>query len=216
MPDSAQNTYGGLLTYPMITLRAFSLFPGCKVAYKVSHPPSLLSVRKALENERIVFLATQRNEAVASPRPEDVYLLGTLARLLRHQETSKGYVKCVFQATERATAVQVDVVDGYWRATLERAVEQKEEGIRTEELLTELGSLIRAAESQGLLRYGSEIIGDALRAKDIWMLVGIVAYNFRVGIEEEQKLLGSSSGEERLEWLIEIIQAALSGRHGAS
>src|SRR5437588_2477298 len=94
--------------YPMVPIRDVVIFPFTKVAFKIGRPGSVRALETALASDRTIFLSTQHDATVNEPTPEQIYRLGTDARILQSQRQENGQVKVVIEGRERATTIRVD------------------------------------------------------------------------------------------------------------
>ena len=113
--------------YPMVPIRDVVIFPFTKVAFKIGRPGSVRALEQALASDRTIFLATQHDATVDEPKPEQIYGVGTLGRILQSQKQDNGQIKVVVEGRERATTVRVENADGAFTALVRRAPVVNEE-----------------------------------------------------------------------------------------
>ena len=63
---------------PMLALRGLTVFPGMNINFDVERPMSLNALNSAMENDRKIFLLTQKDISVESPSESDLYTVGTI------------------------------------------------------------------------------------------------------------------------------------------
>src|SRR5206468_11721708 len=93
--------------FPMVPIRDVVIFPFTKVAFKIGRPSSVRALEQALTGERSIFLATQHDATVDEPRPDEIYSVGTLGRILQAQRLDNGQIKVVVEGRERGQTVRV-------------------------------------------------------------------------------------------------------------
>ncbi len=109
--------------YPAIPLRNVTVFPGMVVHFDVSRKKSVKAVEAAMEADELIYLVTQRDSQVSEPGIEDLYTVGTIAKIkqiikmpgkiLRVQV--EGLEKALVNSFEEAsgmTIADVSVIDG--------------------------------------------------------------------------------------------------------
>src|ERR1700755_2507113 len=122
--------------YPMVPIRDVVIFPFTKVAFKIGRPGSVRALEQALASDRTIFLATQHDATVDEPKPEQIYTVGTLGRILQAQKQENGQVKVVVEGRERATTIRVEQdAKGMFYALVRRVPSVDESGYRTDGLL---------------------------------------------------------------------------------
>ena len=79
----------------MVPIRDVVIFPFTKVAFKIGRPGSVRALEDALATDRTIFLATQHDASIDEPAPEQIYGVGTIARILQAQRQENGQTKVV-------------------------------------------------------------------------------------------------------------------------
>jgi len=197
--------------YPMVPIRDVVIFPFTKVAFKIGRPGSVRALEQALAGDRTIFLATQHDATVDEPKPEQIYGVGTLGRILQSQKQDNGQIKVVVEGRERATTVRVENSDGAFTALVRRAPIVNEENIRLDALVQKVGQLVEQH-----LRLAPDVQPDALqtamRNQDPSHLADALASQLRLSVEDKQGLLELFSAQARLQRLIELLEIELEKR----
>src|ERR1044071_3560520 len=94
--------------FPIVPIRDVVIFPFTKVAFKIGRPSSVKALEDAMNGDKNIFLATQHDATVDEPKPEQIYQIGTLGRILQAQKQENGQVKVVVEGRERATTIRVE------------------------------------------------------------------------------------------------------------
>src|ERR1700752_3051662 len=128
--------------FPMVPIRDVVIFPFTKVAFKIGRPGSVRALELALASDRTIFLSTQHDATVDEPSPEQIYRVGTIARILQSQKQENGQIKVVVEGRERATTIRVENNNGAFTAMVRRAPVASEEGVRTDALVQKVAQLI--------------------------------------------------------------------------
>src|ERR1700758_4552412 len=144
--------------YPMVPIRDVVIFPFTKVAFKIGRPGSVRALEEALASDRTIFLATQPDASIDEPAPEQIYGVGTIARILQAQRQENGQTKVVVEGRERATTLRVDNNNGAFTATVRRAPTAPESGPRIDALMQRIGQLVEQH-----IRLAPEMQTDALQ-----------------------------------------------------
>src|ERR671938_601147 len=108
MHEYSDRTPTDIARYPMVPIRDVVIFPFTKVAFKIGRPGSVRALEEALASDRTIFLATQHDASVDEPTPDQIYMVGTLGRILQSQKQDNGQIKVVVEGRERSTFVRVE------------------------------------------------------------------------------------------------------------
>ncbi len=211
MEEYSDHTPSDIMRCPMVPIRDVVIFPFTKVAFKIGRPGSVRALEMALESNRTIFLATQHDATVDEPAPEQIYSVGTIARILQSQKQENGQIKVVVEGRERATTIRVENNNGAFTALVRRAPVVNEEGVRAEALVQKIAQLIEQH-----LRLAPDVQPDALqtamRNADSSHMADALASQLRISVEDKQGLLELFSTQARLARLIEILEIELDKR----
>jgi ATP-dependent Lon protease len=211
MEEYSDKTPADIARYPMVPIRDVVIFPFTKVAFKIGRPGSVRALEMALASDRTIFLSTQHDATVDEPSPDQIYGVGTIARILQSQRQENGQIKVVVEGRERATTIRVDNNAGAFTATVRRAPVVSEEGVRTDALVQKIAQLIEQH-----LRLAPDVQPDALqtamRNADPSHMADALASQLRIAVEDKQGLLELFSAQARLARLIEILEIELEKR----
>src|SRR5438093_3547843 len=211
MQEYSDRTPADIVRCPMVPIRDVVIFPFTKVAFKIGRPGSVRALEMALESDRTIFLATQHDATVDEPSPEQIYRVGTIARILQSQKQENGQIKVVVEGRERATTIRVENNNGAFTALVRRAPMVNEEGVRTDALVQKVAQLIEQH-----LRLAPDVQPDALqtamRNADASHMADALASQLRISVEDKQGLLELFSTQARLARLIEILEIELEKR----
>src|SRR5438034_6248590 len=211
MEEYSDRTPADIVRCPMVPIRDVVIFPFTKVAFKIGRPGSVRALEMALESDRTIFLATQHDATVDEPSPEQIYRVGTIARILQSQKQENGQIKVVVEGRERATTIRVENNNGAFTALVRRAAAITEEGVRTDALVQKIAQLIEQH-----LRLAPDVQPDALqtamRNADSSHMADALASQLRISVEDKEGLLELFSAQARLARLVEILEIELEKR----
>lgn len=195
--------------FPMVPIRDVVIFPFTKVAFKIGRPSSVRALEQAMQGDRNIFLATQHDATIDEPKPEQIYNVGTLGRILQAQKQENGQIKVVVEGRERATTIRVEQnEDGMFFAVVRRIPSVDESGYRTDGLLQKIHGLV-----EQLLRIAPDAYTDALHASlrgiSAAQIADAMSSHLRIPVEEKQQLLEIFSVQDRLNRLIEILETEI-------
>src|SRR5256714_527706 len=211
MEEYSDRTPVDILRLPMVPIRDVVIFPFTKVAFKIGRPGSVHALEDALATDRTIFLATQHDASIDEPTPEQIYSVGTVARILQAQRQENGQTKVVVEGRERATTIRVENNNGAFTATVRRAPVANETGPRVDALMQRTGQLIEqhirlAPEMQ------TDALQTALRNTDPSHLADALASQLKISVEDKQGLLEIFSAFGRLQRLVELLEVEVDKR----
>lgn len=92
---------------PILPLKNTVLFPGIVIPITVGRDKSIKAVNKAYEEGRLVAVLSQRDGNVEDPVVEDLYTIGTIARILKILRMPDGTTTAILQGRKRFILTEV-------------------------------------------------------------------------------------------------------------
>jgi len=190
----------------MIPLRDMVVFPQMVVPFFVGRKRSIKAVEEAMTQGRIVFLSIQKTTVEKEPAENDLFKVGTVARILQMLKLPDGTIRLLVEGSERANIIRYIHKKEYYRVQVKPIKE--ESGISPE-----ISALIRILRKE-FSRYSSlyrkipaEIIAGIEKTRTPDKLVNIICANVPLVVEKKVELLTIANIQNRLETLASILVA---------
>ena len=183
--------------YKMIALRSNVLFPGQTLNFDLGKDKSARSLLDEARNkDEDIFIATQRNKAVAEPLPDDIYKVGVLAHVQQVLRLPNDNVRIVVKGMRRAVLDEVVGVSPY-EVTLSEYGDKVTGSVEEQ-------AIIRAIKEMCLetLKLDQKLNKDVLAQADVGTvdkLIYELVYFLYHGDEEKQRVLEIHSQYNQLE-----------------
>jgi ATP-dependent Lon protease len=176
----------------MMPLRDIVIFPHMVVPLFVGRQKSIRSVEKALEDNREIFLCTQRDASIDQPSRETLYQIGTLAAILQTLKLPDGSIKVLVEGRMRCQLQEYLPIDEFFSARIETVDEILED---TQETGALMGLIVGGFDGYMKLnkRLSKEVLGTAASIKDPSKLADVLAPQLQLSLEQKQELLDDNS-----------------------
>lgn len=102
---SIQETYADIL--PILALKNTVLFPGIVIPITVGRDKSIKAINKAYEGDRIIAVVSQRDSKIENPIQEDLFQVGTIARIIKLIRMPDGTTTAILQGRKRCRIQRV-------------------------------------------------------------------------------------------------------------
>jgi ATP-dependent Lon protease len=174
----------------MLAVRDVVVFPNMVLPLFVGRETSVLAIEAALAQDRLIFLATQKDQSVENPEPEEIYTVGTASLILRMLKLPDGRLKILVQGKAKAMIQEYIQERPYFQVAMEVLPEKA-----IPEISPEAEALMRNARemSEKILTLKGIMSPDLLAIlesiEDPGHLADLVAANLRLKIEEAQLVL---------------------------
>lgn len=209
MNEFSDNTPTDVVRCPMVPIRDVVVFPYTMVAFVIGRPASVRALEAALRGDKTIFLATQHDATIDEPAFEQVYSIGTIARITHNLRLPDGNIKVMVEGLERARSVRIEDNGDYWLATLRKAAHAAESRSKVNALVGRVSSLVDQYVRQSTELSNPETLTAALRNDDPARLADTLASNLKISVEDKQGLLEIFPVQNRLIRLIEVLEIEL-------
>ena len=193
-------------TLPLLPVRDIVVFPYMVLPLFVSREKSIKSLEEALSNDRLIFLAAQKNVSEEDPSVKDLYRMGTVALVMRMLKLPDGKTKILVQGLSKAAIKETIQTSPYFLVKVENI---KDPFIT--EITLETEALMRNVREQleRIVSYGKMLSPDLMfileSVDDPGRLADLVASNLDLTVEKAQEVLEILDPIERLKALNEIL-----------
>jgi ATP-dependent Lon protease len=196
---------GDVKRVPMMPVRDMVIFPQVMTPFIVGREASVRALEEALAGDKRIFLATQHDASIDDPKPNEIFQVGTLARIVQSVRLPDGNIRVLVEGTERAKVLQLSNEEGFFRAALRVIQSRTEVTPQIEQVTKRVTSLfeqyVKLAQS---LNYDSVVA--SVRTEDPDRLADSIAWNLQVSVEEKQELLEIIDPGERLTRIAELLE----------
>ncbi|MEW5909389.1 MAG: endopeptidase La [Thermodesulfobacteriota bacterium] len=175
---------------PLLPVRDVVIFTDMVLPLFVGREKSVVSVEEAVSKDGFLFLVTQKDPGIENPKPEDLFNIGTIGRILRMLKLPDGSVKVLVQGMIRAKVVTYEPEGSLLRVHVEKIPE-----IPSKDTNLEIEALMRNVreQSEKILSLRGELTGDVKAIlgsiEDPGKLADIAASNLKLKLNESQMIL---------------------------
>jgi ATP-dependent Lon protease len=198
--------------YPILPLRNSVVFPASVVPINVGRPRSVRLVEDLVGHERaVVGIVSQRDAEVDEPRFEDLYSVGTVARVVKVLRLGPSNYSVVLHGMARFQLAQQTTLEPYMRARGRRIAENLERDAE----LDALGAALREGTRQVLAltpNLPRETAGILDNVRESGALADLIASNLtpeQATVADKQKILETFDPKARVRAVLAIINRQL-------
>lgn len=189
----------------ILSVRNTVLFPGVVIPITVGRQRSIRLVKKAQKGDKMIGVCAQINPQNDDPSWDDIYHVGTVAKIIKMIVLPDGNTTIIIQGKKRFKITDPISEDPYFVAKVEYLEETFPKNSRKIKALEE--SLKDAAAK--ILHLNPEIPREAQVALDnidsTPFLTHFLSSNINAPVEAKQKLLEINDGVERATLLLEFM-----------
>lgn len=189
---------------PLLPLRGILVFPYMIIHLDVGRDKSVKAIEETMIQDRIIFLATQKEAQTDEPGEEDIYEIGTVAEIKQLLKLPGGTIRVLVEGLSRAKIEKYLDHEPYFKVEV---TEYQETG----EVVPEIEALMRSLVSQFeqyvkmSKRIPPETVVTVVNLEEPGRLADIIASHLALKIEDKQRVLEAVDVARRLEILCEIV-----------
>ena len=190
---------------PVLAVRDVVHFPGLTNTLHVVRDASLRALRRAVADDHLVLVLSQRDMAMDDPRADDLYAVGTLSEVLQTIPLPDGSLRAALRGLRRVRAVATTSAEGLFWAEIEALEEVPAEGAEAEAagraaiqaftLVVERNPDVPPEALQGLVQF-----------EDAGPLADAIAHHLPIRTPEKQTILEEADHAARLEAVLKILR----------
>lgn len=191
---------------PILPIKNTVLFPGVVIPITVGRQKSVKLVKKAYKGDRVIGVMAQKNNSAEDPGSEDLYNIGTVAKIIKMLVLPDGNTTIIIQGKKRFQVEEFIQEDPYVTAKY-KLITEKFPDKNKKETKAIVQSLKDAASK--ILKLNPEIPQEAQVALDNIdspsFLTHFLSSNISADVSDKQKLLEINDGMKRATLLLEFM-----------
>jgi len=195
---------------PVLPLRDVVVYPYMVIPLFVGRDKSIKALEAAMDDDKQILLAAQRNASQDEPEPDDLYRTGTIANILQLLKLPDGTIKVLVEGGERARVLQFISSEAYFQAqvnsveTDNRNIDERESEVLMRSVLAQFDQYVKLSK-----KVPPEILSSLAGIEEPGRLADTIAAHMSLKIEEKQKILEIGDTRQRLEHLIALMEAEI-------
>ena len=196
-------------TLALLALKNTVLFPGLVIPITVGRNKSKNAIKKAYETNKLVGVFSQRDIATENPDIEDLFSIGTLAKIVKLIKMPDGNTTAILQGKKKITLERI-ISD-------EPHLEGQVSEILTEDVsaMVEYRALISSIKESAkkIIELSPNIPSESIlmlqNIKSDSFLMNFIASNLNVEVESKQEILGLNNPIDKATEILSRMQQEL-------
>ena len=193
-------------TLPLMPVRDVVIFNDMLLPLFVGREKSVRAVEEAVTKDSFLMLVTQKDPSIENPKPDEIYRVGTVSRILRMLKLPDGSVKALVQGVSKARIVRYVKKKDLYLVQIEIIAENpiKKIDLKIEAMMRNVRDY-----SKKILALRGELTGDVSSIlesiNDPGKLADLVASNLKLKIKESQTVLEFVDPVKRLNKVNDLL-----------
>lgn len=195
---------------PVLPLRDVVVYPYMVIPLFVGRDKSIHALEAAMDEDKQILLAAQKNASLDEPEPDDLYRTGTVANILQLLKLPDGTIKVLVEGGKRAKVIHYLGTEDYFQAQVsqvdaeEGELDDRESEVLMRSVLAQFDQYVKLSK-----KVPPEILSSLAGIEEPGRLADTIAAHMSLKIEEKQKILEIGNLRNRLEHLIALMEAEI-------
>ena len=181
----------------LVALRDTVIFPEMIVPLNVGRDRSVKALDRAVRNSQPVALITQRSDTEEVNSPDELYTVGTLAKIAQVIRLQDGTIRAIVQGQRRIRLLDLVQTEPHLEARVQLVADEGADTLEVEALMASVQAQIEQYVSSGA-SVPPEVAVAARNITDGGLLADMVAYSPEMTTDLRQQLLETVNVAERL------------------
>ncbi|ENJ6137281.1 endopeptidase La [Bacillus cereus] len=190
---------------PLLPLRGVLVYPTMVLHLDVGRDKSIQALEQAVMDENIIFLAMQKEMNIDDPKEDDIYSVGTVAKVKQMLKLPNGTLRVLVEGLHRAEVVEFIEEENVVQVSIKTVTEEVEADLEEKALMRTLlehfEQYIKVSK-----KVSNETFATVADVEEPGRLADLIASHLPIKTKQKQEILEIISVKERLHTLISIIQ----------
>ncbi|WP_163051346.1 endopeptidase La [Bacillus cereus] len=200
---SSMNTNDRIV--PLLPLRGVLVYPTMVLHLDVGRDKSIQALEQAAMDENIIFLAMQKEMNIDDPKEDDIYSVGTVAKVKQMLKLPNGTLRVLVEGLHRAEVIEFIEEENVVQVSIKTVTEEVEDDLEEKAfmrtLLEHFEQYIKVSK-----KVSNETFATVADVEEPGRLADLIASHLPIKTKQKQEILEIVSVKERLQTLISIIQ----------
>src|SRR5665648_414332 len=194
---------------PLLPLRELVVFPNMVIPLFVGREQSINALEEAINLKSLIFIAAQIDPEIEKPKVEDIYSMGTIAKIVQIYKLPDDTIKILVEGIGRAKIKNAEAYNNFLKVQVEKIKVKNGKNLKIEALMR---LTIKRFEQYLKLnnKLPSEMMLSIKNIEKADKLADIISSNIILKVKEKQNLLEIVNPLERLEKLIVILKKEIN------
>lgn len=190
--------------FPLLPLRGILVYPSMVLHLDVGREKSVKALDKAMVDDNLILLCSQSEVNIEEPTQEDIFRIGTVAKVRQMLKLPNGTIRVLVEGLERAEIIEYLDNEEFYEVVAEERPE-------TESSDSEVDALMRTLLTQfeHYINLSKKVTPETLAAvsdiEEPGRLADVITSHLSLKIKEKQEILETIDVRARLEKLLDIL-----------
>ncbi len=195
---------------PLLALRGLTVFPNMILHFDVGRPKSIHALEQAMVNDQFIFLVAQKDAKKEQPEAEDLFEMGTVARIKQLLKLPGDMLRVLVEGVQRGNIVSYIQKDPFYLVEVEQAkIEENIGEDPTKQALMRAAAEVFEEYASINVKISPDTVLTVMTGEKPGEMADIIAANIQMRIDQKQEILSKFDPEDRLITMIRILKSEI-------
>ncbi|UHA74379.1 endopeptidase La [Paenibacillus sp. 481] len=189
---------------PLLPLRGLLVYPSMVLHLDVGRDKSVKALETAMMDDQMLLLCTQSEMSIEDPTQEDIFTLGTIAKVRQMMRLPNNTIRVLVEGVQRAEIVDYVPNEEFYEVNVRTIEEMNDDSPETEALMR---SVLSQFENYVQLskKVSTETLTSVSDIDEPGRLADVIASHLPLKLKSKQELLETADTKERLDKLLQML-----------
>ncbi|GGG20545.1 endopeptidase La [Paenibacillus abyssi] len=189
---------------PLLPLRGLLVYPSMVLHLDVGREKSIRALERSMVEDHMILLCSQSEVNIEEPTQEDIYRVGTIARVRQMLKLPNGTIRVLVEGVMRAEIIDYLPGDEFYEVNVKELPEEESTDPETDALMRSVLS-----QFEHYINLSKKVTPETLAAvsdiEEPGRLADVITSHLSLKIKDKQEILETVGVRQRLEKLLDIL-----------
>ncbi|WP_026263465.1 endopeptidase La [Paenibacillus sanguinis] len=190
--------------FPLLPLRGLLVYPSMVLHLDVGREKSVKALEKAMVEDNLILLCSQSEVNIEEPSQEDIFRIGTVAKVRQMLKLPNGTIRVLVEGMERAEIMEYLDNEEYYEVMAKERPEEENDDPEVEALMRTV-----LTQFEHYINLSKKVTPETLAAvsdiEEAGRLADVITSHLSLKIKDKQEILETVDVRKRLEKLLDIL-----------
>lgn len=189
---------------PLLPLRGLLVYPTMVLHLDVGREKSVQALEKAMVDDSLIFLTTQKEVSIDEPLEDDLYKMGTLTKVKQMLKLPNGTIRVLVEGLKRAEIVTFLEEDDHYSVEIKTYEDPVEKDAESQALMRTMLDYFEQYIKMSK-KISAETFSTVTDIEEPGRMADIISSHLPLKLREKQEILETLDVKERIQKIVDII-----------
>ncbi|MEK3991373.1 MULTISPECIES: endopeptidase La [Robertmurraya] len=189
---------------PLLPLRGLLVYPTMVLHLDVGREKSVQALEKAMVDDSLIFLTTQKEVSIDEPLEDDLYKMGTLTKVKQMLKLPNGTIRVLVEGLKRAEIVSFFDEDDHYSVEIKTYEDPVEKDAESQALMRTMLDYFEQYIKMSK-KISAETFSTVTDIEEPGRMADIISSHLPLKLKEKQEILETIDVKERIQKIVDII-----------